>query len=189
VQLSVDHFSCPVCLNLLEDPVATPCGHSFCKVCINDSWDQEDWKCVYNCPLCRHTFSPRPVLHRNIMLEEVMKKLNNSEAQAAGCDTGPGDVECDLCHRRKRKAVKSCLMCLTSFCETHLKPHYDVSFWKKHKLVEVSEYLQEKVCSKHHEVLNIFCRTDQSLICYLCTINEHRGHDVVAAAAEQAEKQ
>ncbi|KAI5617025.1 finTRIM family, member 14 [Silurus asotus] len=188
-QLSVNKFSCPVCLDLLKDPVTIPCGHSFCKVCINGFWDQEDQTGVYSCPQCRHTFNPRPVLHRNIMLEKVMEKLKNLKAQAAFCEAGPGDVECDLCSERKRKAVKSCLMCLISFCETHLKVHYEVPSWKKHKLIEACGNLQEKVCSEHHEVLKIYCRTDRSFICYLCTMHEHRGHDTVAAAAERAEKQ
>ncbi|KAI5617026.1 finTRIM family, member 14, partial [Silurus asotus] len=189
VQLSVNQFRCSVCLDLLKDPVAIPCGHSFCKVCINDSWDHEDWIGVYSCPLCRHTFNPRPVLHRNNMLEEVVEKLKNSEAQAAHYDAGPGDVECDLCSGGKRKAVKSCLMCLVSFCETHLKPHYEVPSWKKHTLIEASGNLQEKICSEHDKLVEIYCRTDQSFICYLCTMHEHRGHDTVAAAAERAEKQ
>ncbi|XP_046729696.1 E3 ubiquitin/ISG15 ligase TRIM25-like [Silurus meridionalis] len=187
-QLSVNQFSCPVCLDLLKDPVAIPCGHSFCKVCINACWDQKYQKGVYSCPQCRHNFfNPRPVLHRNNMLAEVVEILKkNLEVH---CYAKSGDVECDLCSGRKRKAVKSCLMCLASFCETHLKPHYEVPSWEKHKLIEVSEYLQEKICSEHHEVLKIYCRTDQSFICYLCTMHEHRGHDTVAAAAERAEKQ
>ncbi|XP_060769878.1 tripartite motif-containing protein 16-like [Neoarius graeffei] len=191
-QLSVDQFLCPVCLDLLKDPVTIPCGHSFCKVCINDCWDQDDKSGVYRCPQCRDTFTLRPVLRRNNMLSEVVEKLKKTEVQAASpahCYAGPGDVECDFCTGRKHKAVKSCLMCLASFCETHLKPHSEVPALKKHKLVEASGNLQEMICSQHDKVLEIYCRTDQSFICYLCTMHEHRGHDTVAAAAERTEKQ
>ncbi|KAI5617037.1 finTRIM family, member 14 [Silurus asotus] len=187
-----DQFSCPVCLDLLKDPVTIPCGHSFCKVCINDFWDQEDQKGVYSCPQCRHTFTPRSVLHRNNMLAELVEKLKKTEVRAASpvhCYAGPGDVECDFCSGRKHKAIKSCLMCLASFCETHLKPHYEVSGLKKHTLIEASGNLQEKICSEHDELLKIYCRTDQSFICYLCVMDEHRSHDTVSVKAYRTEQQ
>ncbi|XP_072532388.1 tripartite motif-containing protein 16-like isoform X1 [Salminus brasiliensis] len=192
--ISVDHeqFSCPVCLDLLKDPVTTPCGHSFCKVCINDCWDQDEQRGVYSCPQCRETFTPRPVLRRNNMLAEVVEKLKKTQLQAASPApryAGPGDVECDFCTGRKLKAIKSCLMCLASFCETHLKPHYEVPALKKHKLVKASTQLQEKICSQHDRLIEIYCRTDQSSICYLCTMEDHRGHDTVSATTERSRKQ
>ncbi|XP_027011695.2 tripartite motif-containing protein 16-like [Tachysurus fulvidraco] len=190
-ELSVDEFLCPVCLGLLKHPVTTSCGHSYCKECINHFWDDENQKGVYSCPQCRETFIPRPVLRRNNMLAEVVEKLKKTELQAASahCYAGPGDVECDSCTGRKHKAVKSCLVCLASYCEDHLKPHYQSPAFKKHKLVEACAELQEKICSEHDKLMEIYCRTDQSLICYLCTMEEHKGHDTVSAKTERAVKQ
>ncbi|XP_058270103.1 E3 ubiquitin/ISG15 ligase TRIM25-like isoform X2 [Hemibagrus wyckioides] len=174
-----DQFSCPVCLDILKDPVTTPCGHNFCKVCINGFWDKEDQRSVYSCPQCRETFSPRPALRRNNMLAEVVEEMKKTEMS----------VKCDSCIGRKRKAVNSCLVCLASFCEDHLKPHYQSPAFKKHKLVEACAELQEKICSEHDKLMEIYCRTDQSFICYLCTMDKHKGHDTVAAKAERTKKQ
>ncbi|KAK3560769.1 hypothetical protein QTP86_019215 [Hemibagrus guttatus] len=174
-----DQFSCPVCLDLLKDPVTTPCGHNFCKVCINGFWDKEDQRSVYSCPQCRETFRPRPVLRRNNMLAEVVEELKKTEMS----------VKCDSCIGRKRKAVKSCLVCLASYCKDHLQPHYQSPAFKKHKLVEACAELQEKICSEHDKLMEIYCRTDQSFICYLCTMDQHKGHDTVSTKTERTEKQ
>ncbi|XP_035381166.1 tripartite motif-containing protein 16-like isoform X4 [Electrophorus electricus] len=185
-----DQFLCPVCLDLLKDPVTIPCGHSFCMVCINVFWDQNYQRRNYSCPQCRKTFTRRPVLCRNYMLAEMVEKLKKMQAASpAHCYIGPGDVGCDFCSGRKLKAIKSCLMCQASFCETHLKPHYEVHGLKKHKLVKASSHLQEKICPQHGKVIEIYCRTDQTCICYMCLMHEHRGHDTVAAVAERSKKQ
>ncbi|XP_037118261.1 LON peptidase N-terminal domain and RING finger protein 1 isoform X1 [Syngnathus acus] len=46
--LTVSDFECPLCIRLFHEPVTTPCGHTFCKNCIERSLDHN-----LRCPLCK----------------------------------------------------------------------------------------------------------------------------------------
>uniref|UniRef100_A0A673MB60 Tripartite motif-containing protein 16-like n=1 Tax=Sinocyclocheilus rhinocerous TaxID=307959 RepID=A0A673MB60_9TELE len=189
VSLAQNEFSCSICLDLLKDPVTIPCGHSYCMSCITGYWDQNS---VYSCPQCRQTFTPRPVLGKNTMLAEVLEKLKKTKRQAARsaqCFAGSGDVECDICTGRKYKAIKSCLVCLESYCKNHFKRHEEFHSGKRHKLTDANGQLQEMICPQHDKLLEIFCRTEQQCICYMCMVDEHKDHNTVSAAAERTEKQ
>ncbi|XP_067249403.1 tripartite motif-containing protein 16-like [Chanodichthys erythropterus] len=186
-RFSQDEFMCSVCLDLLKDPVTIHCGHSYCKICITGCWDQEDQMRVYSCPQCRQTFSPRPALGKNTILAEMVEKLKKIKLPA-DCYAGAGDVQCDVCTGRKYKAVKSCLVCLNSYCQNHLEQHESLFKGKRHNLTEATGRLQEMICPKHDKILEVFCRTDQKCICVLC-MDEHKNHETVSAAAQRTEKQ
>ncbi|XP_063751100.1 finTRIM family, member 82 isoform X1 [Eleginops maclovinus] len=192
---SQDYFSCSLCVNLLRDPVAIPCGHSFCMDCISGYWNEADYTGIYICPQCKITFTQRPVLRPNATLSMVAEKIKKSglnlnlNMTPGNQYAGQNDVPCDFCSGKKLKAVKSCLNCLASYCEKHLKPHYESATFKRHKLVDELGNLDRKICPQHQKSLELFCRTDQMCICAICTVSEHKGHDIVSAEAERGEKQ
>lgn len=100
-----------------------------------------------------------------------------------------GEVLCDFCTTRKLKAEKSCLVCLASYCADHLQSHYDYPALMKHKLVKATGQMREKICAQHDKLLEAFCRTDDTSVCVLCMMDEHKHHDIVPAGTERTEKQ
>ncbi|KTF86991.1 hypothetical protein cypCar_00013077 [Cyprinus carpio] len=176
-----DQFICSVCLDRLKEPVTIPCGHSYCMSCITDCWEQKEQEPPYSCPQCRESFSQRPLLKKNTLIAEMMETLQKTSLQTAA-------VECDVCTTEKSRAVKSCLQCLASFCQTHLQLHYQSPAFMKHKLVDASRNIQENICLSHKKPLDIYCQDDGQCVCYLCMIDNHAGHRVVSVDSEWTSK-
>uniref|UniRef100_A0A8C4TMG5 Tripartite motif-containing protein 16-like n=1 Tax=Erpetoichthys calabaricus TaxID=27687 RepID=A0A8C4TMG5_ERPCA len=189
--LSVDHYSCSLCLDVLKKPVTIPCGHSYCMHCINDYWDKLDAQGIYNCPQCRLDFEPRPSLYINTALEGLIEKVKQMQVNITQSLSyaESDDVSCDVCPERKLKAMKTCLTCLVSYCGIHLQPHQESEALKRHKLAEPTGNLQEKLCWKHQKMLEIFCRSDELCVCSMCAATEHKIHDIVTIDEERAGRQ
>lgn len=97
------------------------------------------------------------------------------------------EVLCDVCLGEGRpKALKSCLVCLTSYCEEHLKSH--AARFTKHKLMEPVANMEDRMCPKHERLLELFCKKDQTCVCVLCTETDHRAHYTVPVEREWTEK-
>ncbi|XP_033982756.1 zinc finger protein RFP-like [Trematomus bernacchii] len=180
--LTEDQFLCSICLDVFTDPVAIPCGHNFCKACISEHWDR-NVQC--QCPNCKEDFDRRPVLRVNTFISEMAAQFRQSAQQEASSSSSeqqvvkPGEVPCDACTGTRLKALKSCLVCLESYCETHLEPHLTRAGLKKHQLIDPVENLEGRMCVKHDKLLELFCKTDQVCVCMLCTVSDHKTHDVV----------
>uniref|UniRef100_A0A4W5RF54 Uncharacterized protein n=1 Tax=Hucho hucho TaxID=62062 RepID=A0A4W5RF54_9TELE len=188
--LSEEQFLCSICLDVFTEPVSTPCGHNFCKACIRQYWDSSD---LCQCPMCKEKFYSRPELRINTFISEMVAQFRKSVQWKATSSPGqrpakPGEVSCDFCTGMKLKALKSCLVCQTSYCETHLEPHQRVPVLKRHKLVNPVENLEDRMCKKHERLLELFCRTDQTCLCVLCLKTDHMTHDTVPLEEEYGEK-
>lgn len=125
-------------------------------------------------------------LDRYTTLDKSRRSSSQSQTRA---QAKQGEVLCDFCTSRKQKAEKSCLVCLASYCEAHLQSHYDYPTLMKHKLVKATGQMREKICAQHDKLLEAFCRTDQTSVCVLCMMDEHKHHDIVPAGTERTEKQ
>uniref|UniRef100_A0A672ZMT6 Uncharacterized protein n=3 Tax=Sphaeramia orbicularis TaxID=375764 RepID=A0A672ZMT6_9TELE len=188
---SEDQFLCSICLDVFTDPVTIPCGHNFCKPCISEHWDNNE---NYQCPMCKKAFDPRPELYANTFISEMVSQFRHeaqhepniysSDQQAAK----PGEVPCDVCTEPKLKALKSCLVCLISYCQTHLEPHWTVPGLKRHQLIHPVENLEDRMCRKHDKPLELFCKTDHTYICHHCAYSDHKSHDITPLKEEHEEQ-
>ncbi|XP_031167163.1 zinc finger protein RFP-like [Sander lucioperca] len=184
---SEDQFLCSICLDVFTDPVSTSCGHNFCKNCITEHWNTND---QHLCPMCKKVFNTKPELHVNTFISEMVSQFRQSAQQKASSSSSeqqvskPGEVPCDVCTGTKLKALKSCLVCLVSYCETHLEPHLRTSRLKRHQLIDPVENLEGSMCMKHDKPLELFCKTDQTCVCMLCSVLDHKVHDVVPLKEE-----
>ncbi|XP_071396158.1 E3 ubiquitin-protein ligase TRIM21-like [Centroberyx affinis] len=179
--LSEEQFLCSICLDVFTDPVTIPCGHNFCKNCITQHWDI---RVQCQCPMCKKLFNARPELHVNIFISEMAAQFRKSaQMKASSCPdqrcAKPGEVPCDVCTGTKLKALKSCLVCLASYCKTHLEPHQRMTSLKRHKLIDPVENLEGRMCKKHDRLLELFCKTDQMCVCQFCTESDHKSHHFV----------
>uniref|UniRef100_H2TPA6 RING-type domain-containing protein n=1 Tax=Takifugu rubripes TaxID=31033 RepID=H2TPA6_TAKRU len=101
-----EQFNCPVCLDLPNDPVTIPCGHSYCMACIKDFWSNDEPKGIYSCPQCRQVFCPMPPLSKNTMLADAVECC----LPAFVCDWDSSIPNCILFHLRRQSNFSSSVL-------------------------------------------------------------------------------
>ncbi|XP_036452746.1 E3 ubiquitin-protein ligase TRIM39-like isoform X1 [Colossoma macropomum] len=185
--LSEDQLQCSVCLDVFTDPVSTPCGHNFCMVCLKECWDSSS-RC--QCPVCKKEFPTRPELSVNTFISGLAAQFRKSVQvkSSRAPEKRPSKATKVLCDSCSEEAVKSCLDCGVSYCETHLTPHKTATKLKKHKLMDPVENLEDYICQKHERPLELFCRDDQTSVCRFCTETDHKTHSTVPVEEEIGEK-
>uniref|UniRef100_A0A3Q3IS34 Uncharacterized protein n=1 Tax=Monopterus albus TaxID=43700 RepID=A0A3Q3IS34_MONAL len=75
--LTVSDFECPLCIRLFFEPITTPCGHTFCKNCIERSLDHN-----LRCPLCKQPLQEYFKNRRyspTVLLQDIMTHLFPSQ--------------------------------------------------------------------------------------------------------------
>ncbi|XP_006885712.1 PREDICTED: tripartite motif-containing protein 6-like [Elephantulus edwardii] len=129
-----DEVTCPVCLELLMEPMSLDCGHSFCQ----------------------------------------------------GCITG-NSKQAELNHEKK----STCPVCRTSYQPGHLRPNRHLASIVerlREAVLDPEKQLKVNLCDYHGEKLQLFCKEDGMVICWLCERSqEHRGHHtfLVEEAAQE----
>uniref|UniRef100_UPI00358E0D71 E3 ubiquitin/ISG15 ligase TRIM25-like n=1 Tax=Myxine glutinosa TaxID=7769 RepID=UPI00358E0D71 len=188
---SLDILTCPVCFDLYKEPIALPCGHSFCRLCIETSWEngEEETGCI--CPNCREVFQQKPKLRKNVIIANLVENIQCKKRKVSlGVDVRDaelGDVKSEgsesYCQNCFREATKRCVPCEILCCEQHLKTHKQ----KGHKLVDPGVNIAELKCVEHGKPIQLFCKNDGSLMCVTRTCGQHQNHKVVDVEIAHAE--
>uniref|UniRef100_A0A8C5Q3J6 E3 ubiquitin/ISG15 ligase TRIM25-like n=1 Tax=Leptobrachium leishanense TaxID=445787 RepID=A0A8C5Q3J6_9ANUR len=163
-----DEVTCCICADIFTDPVTLPCGHSYCRLCITKTWDNQEER-ESSCPECKCRFRVRPELKRNLRLSNIAESFRSSHAELKS------GIPCTYCDSPV-PAAKTCLHCEASLCDKHLRVH---SKSAEHVLTEPTTSLENWKCSVHREILKYCCCEDAAWICMSCRLDgEHRGHQV-----------
>lgn len=99
----------------------------------------------------------------------------------------PGDVLCDSCMDSPSKALKSCLTCLVSYCEAHLRPHLEKAKFQNHRLVDPIHDIDCRTCEAHQLPLERFCLADGCCVCLDCEHQDHKGHMTASVGEARAQ--
>ncbi|XP_078121939.1 E3 ubiquitin/ISG15 ligase TRIM25-like isoform X1 [Sander vitreus] len=173
-----DELTCSICLSPFDCPVTIPCGHNFCQDCLLATW-----KDSYSCPQCRTHFATKPELKKNTVLSTVVETFNlrTNKSEASLKETSEesdeaakqNSIRCDAC--MEAEASQTCLTCMASFCEEHLRPHRENPVFRLHQLIEPVGDLSERICPDHHKLMELFCSQHGRPICSLCLQQVHKG--------------
>uniref|UniRef100_A0A3P9N3B5 Tripartite motif-containing protein 16-like n=1 Tax=Poecilia reticulata TaxID=8081 RepID=A0A3P9N3B5_POERE len=90
------------------------------------------------------------------------------------------DVMCDSCLDAPSTALKSCLTCLVSYCNAHLRPHLEKAKFQNHRLVDPLHDIERQTCEVHQLPFKSFCFLDECAICGDCEGQEHKGHEMLS---------
>ena len=191
-----DQLECSVCLDSFTDPKLLQCFHVFCKDCLEPLVLRNQHGLSLRCPNCRRsTLIPangvsdlQPAFHVHHLFEirDALQKVKQGlEGQK---------IKCEKC--KKREVNGFCRDCSKFVCEVCMEIHQTWDEYSTHKVISLEQLKSDATemvpptkkilyCSKHPgKELDLFCETDQELICQHCIIKTHRDHqyDLVSEA-------
>uniref|UniRef100_F7H219 Ring finger protein 135 n=1 Tax=Callithrix jacchus TaxID=9483 RepID=F7H219_CALJA len=108
VWLAEDDLGCIICQGLLDWPATLPCGHSFCRRCLESLWGARAAGGRWACPTCREVAAQQPRLRKNTLLQDLADKYRRAARELeAGPDSAPrpGPGSCPAPRPRRRGSL------------------------------------------------------------------------------------
>uniref|UniRef100_A0A672IYM2 Probable E3 ubiquitin-protein ligase MID2 n=1 Tax=Salarias fasciatus TaxID=181472 RepID=A0A672IYM2_SALFA len=198
-------LTCPICLELFEDPLLLPCAHSLCfncahRILVSHCSTSKPLESIsaFQCPTCRYviTLNHRGLegLKRNVTLQNIIDRFQKASLSGPNSPTESRRLPATSSHSHNhanhfceqdppREAVKTCVTCEVSYCDRCLRAtHPNKKPFTSHRLVEPvpDTHIRGLTCLEHeNEKVNMYCLVDDQLICALCKlVGRHREHQV-----------
>ena len=200
-KISAKHLECIICRERYKQPKMLGCQHSFCEECLEIYRDAR-YRGVPKipCPVCRREMalpeSGIQGLQINFHLAGMVEAFSLQEKIAHSGDT---KLLCEICDE-DNEALHRCLDCAMNVCSNCRKTHLKFPVSANHTVATLEDIRQGKVtvkttpdeykCHKHKGIVKqIYCRTEQELICHVCAVVDHKTpeHDItdVETAAKE----
>ncbi|XP_072016858.1 uncharacterized protein [Amphiura filiformis] len=182
-----DLARCGICNEIINQPKALPCLHTFCLECLRE-WGKSN-KDTVTCPVlnCKKT-TPMPSdgvdgLPGNVFVSSL---INTSPSRGR-------NVPCVCCEETGNDVMARCLECNGFLCQKGVDLHQE-RLLKSHQVIKLEDIKSGKVNLKHlankkiatcrvHEgqQLWFYCETCGVVICRDCTVVDHSkpGHAYV----------
>lgn len=74
-----EDLQCPVCLEIFENPISIPCGHTFCSDCLSSV---ENLSGSSTCPVCRHNFN----FSEKRRARDIDRQIRHSTGTCSSCN-------------------------------------------------------------------------------------------------------
>ncbi|XP_010216170.1 PREDICTED: probable E3 ubiquitin-protein ligase MID2, partial [Tinamus guttatus] len=177
-------LTCPICLELFEDPLLLPCAHSLCFSCAHrilvsscSSSESIEPIAAFQCPTCRYVISLNhrglEGLKRNVTLQNIIDRFQ--KASLSGPNS-PNESRRERPYRQSPTMAGERIACQLCEQDPPRDPVPDAHF-------------RGLTCLEHeNEKVNMYCVADDQLICALCKlVGRHRDHQV-ASLSDRFEK-
>ena len=177
-------ITCPVCLEIFNEPKTLSCLHTYCKTCIgnlilaraNNGGDIHCPECRGIVPVSDNDASKFPTSFLVNSLIDTFKNFKKASDPSTLCENCGKD-----------KVAAYCSECALHICASCVGCHKTMKVFAGHNVMKGGEVLSTKqlaanniikfLCSKHKmKQLELYCQSCEKLICLNCTIVDHKGH-------------
>ena len=189
--VTVDLTTCPICLEMFDNPKSLPCLHAFCLKCLQGHFKDMCLGDEVPCPLCRKEFEiPDDGLeglqHHFIVQRLVDIRKVQSSAEIVG-------MPCEVCVEESDKgstevppATTYCVDCNQKLCDQCSRPHRKMKGGGHQVKPLGAEVEQELIqlrgssCDKHEDKqVELYCHDCKENICLMCSAVKHRNHNSI----------